>query len=323
MTYEFARSWVSAYGRDRQLLFATATDASGVRAVAPLVVDHTAVRGRVLRFIGDGRADYSDVLVRDGDTDSAERLVTGLLAYDQWDIIDLHNIPDRSATPAIVRRCAERAGLPLVFDDDIVCPALVIEGREAEARRIVNKPSLRRRENYFARDGSFAVRHLTRGEDILPMLDRFFTQHIDRWAGTSSPSLFNKAENRDFYRRLTQALAGTSWLLFTSVERQGQPIALHYGFDYNGVITWYKPSFDPAVSAHSPGLAMLRQILDYAITLQRREVDFTWGDEPFKARFSNHSRRTNRLQVFRDPVRYNLERANRALRSAVRRATHA
>ena len=323
MTHQFACNWAAAYGRHRDLLFVVAADSSGVQAVLPLVIDHTTARGRVARFIGDGRADYSDVLARAGDTSLVELMVSRLLASNHWDTLDLHNIPDRSTTPAAIKRCCERAGLPLVFDDDTACPTLLIEGREAEARRILNKPSLRRRENYFARDHSFTVRHLTDAAQILPLLDRFFTQHVDRWAGSTSPSLFRQDENREFYRLLTQGLAGTPWLLFTSVELSGQPIALHYGFDYHGVITWYKPSFDPAFSAHSPGLAMLRQLLEYAVTRQRREVDFTVGDEPFKARFTNHTRRTIRLQVFRHQVRYNLERANRTLRAVVRRAAGA
>ena len=127
--------------------------------------------------------------------------------------------------------------------------------------------------------------------------------------------------NREFYRLLTQNLSDSSWLLFTVVELDGQPIAMHYGFDFCGVVTWYKPSFDPTFAAHSPGLVLLRHLIEYAATRRRRELDFTWGDEPFKARFTNHVRRTIHLQIYRDSVRYNLDRANRLLRSVARRAT--
>lgn len=95
---------------------------------------------------------------------------------------------------------------------------------------------------------------------------------------------------------------------------------MHYGFDYDGVVTWYKPSFDPAFAAHSPGLALLRQLIGYALTNGRRELDFTWGAEPFKARFTNHSRRLVRLQVFRGSLHHKLALANRSLRALARRA---
>lgn len=320
LTHQWARSWLAVYGGDRQLLFVVANDASGVRGVMPLVVDRTPAN-RVARFVGDGRADYSDVLAPAGEPEVATAMLDALLASDCWDSLDLHNIPERSQTPAALRRCCARAGFPVVFDADTICPALIIQGHEDEARRILDKPSLRRRLNHFARTGSLVVRHLTDAAEILPMLDQFFEQHVSRWAGSTSPSLFNKERNRDFYRTLTRNLAGTPWLLFTAVQRDGRPIALHYGFDYDGVVTWYKPSFDPAVAENSPGLALLRQLIEHAVTERRRELDFTWGAEPFKARFTNQQRRTIRLQVFRHPARYVMTRVGRSLRAAARRLT--
>ena len=322
-THQWARSWSSAYGQNRTLLFVVASDAGGVRAVMPLASDRGTTLGRVVRFIGDGRADYSDVLAPSDEPGLVEAMVEALLASNHWDSLHLHNIPARSQTSAVIRRCCERAGYPVVSDDDTVCPTLLIQGHEDEARRILDKPSLRRRQNYFARAGSLVVRHLTSATEIQPLLDRFFDQHVSRWADSSSPSLFVKEQNREFYRTLTENLAAAPWLLFTSIELDGQPIALHYGFDYDGVVTWYKPSFNPTFAAHSPGLTLLRHLIEYAIAHERRELDFTWGDEPFKARFTNHVRRTVSLQVYRDSVRYNLERANRSLRAAVRRATGA
>ena len=108
--------------------------------------------------------------------------------------------------------------------------------------------------------------------------------------------------NRRFYRKLTQALDGSGWLLFSSIELNDQPVAFHYGFDYNGAVIWYKPSFDPAMSALSPGNVMVRHLIDYAISHRRRELDFTVGDEAFKQRFTNLTRRTLHLKVYRNSM---------------------
>ena len=217
LTHQWARSWAVVYGGSRRPLFVVAADDSGVRAVLPLVIDRERTGARVVRFIGDGRADYSDVLAPADEPGLVEALVGALLASDHWDRLDLHNIPEGSQTIDAVRRCCERAGLPIAIDADTACLTLLVQGREDEARRILDKPSLRRRQNYFARTGTFAVRHLTDAADILPLLDRFFDQHVQRWAGSSSPSLFVKDEHREFYRRLTSMLAGSPWLLFTTV----------------------------------------------------------------------------------------------------------
>ena len=176
-----------------------------------------------------------------------------------------------------MRRCCERAGFPVVVDDSTVCPTLLVDGHTDEAQRIYDKPSLRRRQNYFERTGALVVRHLTSATEIAPLLDTFFAQHVSRWSGASHPSLFLKEQNRAFYRTLTRNLSDSPWLLFTVVEHDGQPMALHYGFDYHGVVTWYKPSFNPAFAAHSPGLVLLRGLIGHAIASERRELDFTLG----------------------------------------------
>jgi CelD/BcsL family acetyltransferase involved in cellulose biosynthesis len=86
-------------------------------------------------------------------------------------------------------------------------------------------------------------------------------------------------------------------------------------------VIWYKPSFDITHAAHSPGLVLMRHLIDYAVGHDRRELDFTVGDEPFKRRFTNLTRKTVSLLVFRDSSRYLLEATRRKVVSAVSRVS--
>lgn len=319
-TYQWARGWSDVYGRDRTLLFVVAEDGGGVRGVLPLALDAAGAGPRVARFIGDGRADYSDVVAPAGSPALIERMIEALLQDDGWDGLDLHNIPKASPTAVAIETTCNRHGVPVVVDADTTCSTLLIREHEEAARRVLNKPSLRRRRAYFARAGGLTVRHLTRADDILPLLETFFDQHVNRWADSPTPSLFMNPRNREFYQALTRRLDGTPWLLFTSLEQAGRSIAMHYGFDYDGVVTWYKPSFDPAVARHSPGLTLLGELIEHAVSTERRELDFTWGDEAFKQRFTNHTRHIVRLQVFRKPMRYAMTRVSRSVRAAARLA---
>jgi CelD/BcsL family acetyltransferase involved in cellulose biosynthesis len=47
---------------------------------------------------------------------------------------------------------------------------------------------------------------------------------------------------------------------------------------------------------------MVRHLIDYAISHRRRELDFTVGDEPFKRRFTNLTRRALHVQVYRNSM---------------------
>ena len=317
-TYQWLHTWLSIYGGRCEPLFILASDGTRVTGVAPLLIEPQP-SGRFVRFIGDGRADYSDLLARH-DPDTIAAIVQGLKAHGRWDVLDLTNVPSESATVATLTTACEAAGFSVMVRDQFVCPTLLIPGNQLAIREILNKPSLRRRARHFDRLGTLTYRDLTNGADIMAYLDVFFSQHVSRWTGRSTPSLFLDTMNQRFYRRLTEAMSGIGTLLFSIVELDGRPIAMHYGFDYAGTITWYKPSFDPAYASGSPGLLLVRHLIARALALDRRELDFTIGDELFKRRFTNHVRKTVHLRVFNDPARYMYERSKRGVMAAVRRA---
>lgn len=319
-TYQWHRSWLATYGRLYEPSFVTVSDGTSITGVAPLIVEDTAARGRVVRFVGDGRADYCDLLAA-GNVSTVAAMVRELCARKDWDILDLKNIPSESASAGVLQAVCQEAGYSVLVHDHLVCPTLLLHGHEPEASRILNKPSLRRRQNYFERLGCLSFRTLSAASDIEPQLDAFFEQHIARWSASRTPSLFLVQANRDFYYELTRQLDGTSWLAFSLVELDGRPIAMHYGFDYNDTLFWYKPSFDPAFAAHSPGLVLVRHLIRRAMEDGRRELDFTIGDESFKRRFTNLVRKTVRIRVYRDPTRYALERSRLAMVAAFKRAT--
>jgi len=247
-------------------------------------------------------------------------IVRGLKEYGDWDILDLGNIPAESSTVAMLAAACTDAGLRMMVNDLYVCPTLVIRGHHQAAIKMLNKPSLRRRQNYFERIGQLSFRDLTTFAEIEGYLEMFFNQHVARWKGTRTPSLFEDTMNRAFYCDLAARLDGTRWLLFSVVDLDGAPIALHYGFDYGETLTFYKPSFDPAFAWGSPGLVLVRHLIRRAVEDDRRELDFTIGDEEFKRRFTNTLRKTVTVQVYRDAARYVFERSRRSVKAAVRRA---
>jgi CelD/BcsL family acetyltransferase involved in cellulose biosynthesis len=318
-THQWHHSWLSAYGKQYEPRFIVVERAGVVAGVAPLMIEQSS-QGRVARFIGDGRSDYCDVL-GGSDGDIVSTMLGALNERRDWDVLDLRNIPGDSTTIEYIRASCRISGHHVIVRDQFVCPSLMIRGQERVAHEIANKASLRRRHNRLERMGQLSYRDLTAAADILPLLDQFFEQHEARWQQTDTPSLFREAANRTFYRELTKRLDGTNWLTFSLVELDGSPIAIHYGFDFNDSLIWYKPSFAPALSARSPGLVLVRHLIGRAVALNRREFDFTVGREAFKLRFSNFARKTVQVQVFRDPARYAFERSKLGVLDTYRRVT--
>lgn len=317
-THQWVRSWLEAFGDGCEQLFVVVRDNDRVTGVAPMATWRRS-EGRVMRFLGDGRADYCDLLVPRENREVQSAALRTLIGDTRWDVIELNGVPSGSGTIQEVVKASRLLGCHSIVERQYLCPTLLIADHEEDARRISNKPALRRTINRLKRDGCLTFHHLNTTAEIRPHLQNFFSQHVSRWARANRPSLFLAENNRCFYRQLTTNLGNTGWLLFSIVEFNGQPIAFHYGFDYDDAILWYKPSYSVAYAPRSPGLAMIRELMGYAIKQGRRELDFTVGDEAFKRRFTNHCRTTTQVRIYRDAFRYSLALASRWMARATRR----
>ncbi len=134
-SWQWTSSWWGVFGDQYQPFFISAVNGGSVAGIAPLVVRNTRSRGRVVRFLGDGRADYCDFLTASDSSQVLATLFEVIFADKGWDVIELNNIPAASPTVELVTGiCAAAKHLPVV-EDHFLCPTLVIDGHEGAARR--------------------------------------------------------------------------------------------------------------------------------------------------------------------------------------------
>jgi CelD/BcsL family acetyltransferase involved in cellulose biosynthesis len=290
--------WQTLRGRSR-LFFLNVTRNGSTIGFAPLMLRRNGFGLRQLEFVGTGNADYQD-FVLPVDKPQAVAAICAFLRQQssRWHRMRLTNVPQQSATLRLFRDAAAAHGLALVTEAVMRCPVLLLENNASAVRELVDRYSLRRPLNWFGARGTLRFRYVTERDELLSLLPHFFDQHVARWRSLGQPSLFEGAEQREFYVALTEALLGTGWLSFFVVEFNDRAIAFHFGFDYGGAIIWYKPSFDPAFAARSPGLLLTRQLIEDALQTSKKELDFTIGDEAFKSRFANHERFNSYVSIY-------------------------
>ncbi|MCP9439392.1 MAG: GNAT family N-acetyltransferase [Nitrospira sp.] len=320
-TYEWLWSWESVFKDQVTPLYLAVAPPDGRdgMGVAPLVIAREFPGRRIVKFLGDGRADYCDLLYPHERMDVLEQLFDRLFALrSQWDCIQFNSVPAESPTIAGMQALCAKYRCRWLQRDLYLSPTLVIQGCEEEAEKIFNKPSLRRRENYFRRLGRLTFRTVY-GPEAVPCLDGFFAQHIARWSATPSPSLFRDERNRKFYRTFIEAMEKERWVVLSIVELDDRPLAMHLGFEYDGRLLWYKPTFDPTYAKHSPGLVLLRCLIRYAIDRKLDEFDFGIGGEPFKFRFANKVRTTVQCEIFQHKIDWLLAKARARWRAVKQR----
>ena len=168
----------------------------------------------------------------------------------------------------------------------MAAPILDIANRPNAAVRAANDKRAVRQERLLRDEVSFKVEHFSQGNLILPHLNHFFAQHIDRWSRTDNPSRFVHPQSRALFENFTLIAADTGWLRFTRIEWKDRAIAYHYGTCYRGRYLWGTSSFAPDLASRSPGQVLIRQLLLKAIGENARIVDLGTGTHQFKLRIA-------------------------------------
>lgn len=322
-TFEWHSSWWRVFGGDVQLLLLLAESDGQMVGVAPLMVSDRRLLGRwrrVVEFIGTGSSDYCDFITDPARCEVLPLMLSWLLENEnQWDVLQLTNIPNTSSTlSTLAEFFSERrypADVRLLYE----APTRLF-GDPVQDQQLVKKKSLRRHYNYFRRSGQLEFKHCQTAEEIMGYLDLFFEQHIRRRALTDTPSLFLDERQRVFYREVVWTLAPTGWLRFSVLLFNQTPLAFHFGFEYGNRLIWYKPTFNVEYARHSPGEVLIKCLLEYALDRGVAEFDFTIGEEAFKYRFANHRRLNYAVRVFRQMTLFHAHRVWLDTKALVKRS---
>ena len=305
-TFEWNDAWHAAYGSRWHSMTLVAHRGDALVAIAPMVVDRSTPGLPRVTFQGCNNADYQD-FIGAPDTATIQAFLDALMSQMPGAVIELSNIPAASVTNGLIASAARAAGLWPLRRADSPCPTLLLRDQRVQAQQLLRKYSLRRPLNYFSRRGTLTTHRMISREDALGQLGDFFEQHIRRWQDTSTPSRFRDSETRRFFEQLVLRLNGTGWLDFSVIRLNDKPLAYHFGYSYAGTLTWYKPSFEIAEGRHSPGLLLIRHLIERALSEGLEEIDFTIGAEQFKSRFTNHVRSNVSWRLY--PSRSTLEAA--------------
>ncbi|MBF0571575.1 MAG: GNAT family N-acetyltransferase [Candidatus Omnitrophica bacterium] len=308
-SFGWHQAWWETFSENKKLFLICIEENGKLCGVAPLFLSFKG-RRRVLKFIGSGNSDYCDFIYFDDRPEILAKMLDFLVINkDRWDQAVLDYIPQKSPTVVQLSSAFSLHQLYPYAYSRIVCPVLLVDSDGKNISEILQKKILKRRYNYFFKKEGYEVLHLTREEEILPCLNEFFEQHIRRRGRTASPSLFLNQTNREFYKNLLTRLCPHKQIIFSVIKSGGQAIAFHFGFINYKIFLWYKPSFEITHASHSPGMVLIKEILEYVLSQGIREVDFTIGKEPFKMDFANYMRENFSFKIYKTSWDYRLGKA--------------
>ncbi len=245
---------------------------------------------RTVRFVGGLEvADYLDIIA------PAERLGeawSAVLDYlieigGEWDVIDLHSLPEFSPSHDLLSELAAEKGLTAdIFPED-VCPVIPLpEEWDTYLMSLRKKDRHELRRKVRKLEGRDDVRwYLVDPADrdaLMSGMQKFIELH--RKSGSDKAEFMTEPMAAAFLD-MASRLADTGWLDLAILEVAGEPASAYLSFRYNNRLYLYNSGYDPKFGSYSAGVALLAYRIHKAILQEIKFFDFLRGDEDYKYDF--------------------------------------
>lgn len=264
--------------------------------LAPLFI-HTLGDGRRrMTTLGDGVSDIGGALFDAELGDAGARAVLSRIAEQraEWDVCELREL--RGGDPLLAAPLP--AGLAGAAAPSSVAPYVPLAG-SLEATLPAMSPShrhnMQQAENRIRRAGGARLA-IARGPEWRAMLDALFQLHERRWRERGEAGVLADPRLRAMHEELAPALLRRGCLRLFTLHVGDRLAAALYGFAWRGRLHCYLQGHDPDASHCSPGVALLRRVIEHAIGEGLRELDLLRGAEPYKYRWGAHDRRHHDLR---------------------------
>jgi len=301
LTWDWQSIWWHHFGAGAALRLALMRDEAGkLRAIAPLYIftgspsDNDTNRapgsngGQRIMRIGGGVdvSDYLDILSAPEDAPTAWHTLGGWLKQHaaEWDILDLHSIPQHSATRSLACDWAKAAGYQYSEQVDEVCPVIDLPTDRNFATYLASlgkkqRHELRRKLRRFEAQFPDYKYYTTDCAECKDGLNDFYALHRAS-AGTKQQFMDDKMAQ--FFTDMVDALSDHSWIRLSFLEIADKRVASYLSFDYNRKIYLYNSGYDPTYRDYSVGVVLLTYFIREALESGHTRFDFLRGSEPYK-----------------------------------------
>jgi CelD/BcsL family acetyltransferase involved in cellulose biosynthesis/RimJ/RimL family protein N-acetyltransferase len=294
-TYEWSVAVQRAYSATlNPLIFLAYDEQESLCGIAALAIG---AAGTDVSFLCATTGDYCDFLSLPEDKQTFLTEILAALRKEQIRNITLTNLPADSDTLAAIRRAAGPNGYRCFARTAYICAQISLEALERNPKD--NKPVLPRKKmvrrflSAMGRETPVRLNHARTWDEIKPVLPAFMQAHVARFLMTGRISNLARPERRVFLEELARLLAESGWVTMSCLASGEQKLAWNYGFQFDDTFFWYQPTFDSALEKYSPGFCLLSKIIEEAAASSGlKTVDLGLGDEGYKDRFSNQTRRT-------------------------------
>lgn len=263
---------------------------------APLALWTVQRHGLPWRILGNAAGTWAsawDILCGPDDQAEVSEAVLALVAEHRWrwDQFRVRRVRDEARIAAVARqapaplatwRCPATAGSHRLLVD----PAwTTINQRLSKTYR---RYARRCRDDLYAGTGAVLVTDGRPTTDVVRDLARI---HLARW-GTGKSEIEDPGRVERFAAWFSEVVARGQggWLELRSGD--GDLMASFTYLAFGTAVSLHRTAYNPAFRDHSPGVVMEWEALDLLIRRGMRDIDFGFGNDPYKRHWSTEVRAT-------------------------------
>jgi CelD/BcsL family acetyltransferase involved in cellulose biosynthesis len=284
LSHRWIAGWVRFLGKGKRLWILIVKEGGRWIGAAPLVQSDQYWYGipvRILHFpisLGSGNL-RSDFIL-------SERREEALLAIGRyletsagdWDRWELSGLPADSPALSPLRHFMEGSSFyPVNWQPQHAFYYLPVSGSfesYLNNKSVRFHKTLRNCENRLGHAGAVSHRTLKGREGLTNGVEILFNLEARSSKAKQKEMIRLEGEIRDFYRHVAEAFGASGDGQIDLLEIDGVAVAVLFSLQIEGVLFLLYTCYDPSVSSVSPGLLLIRKVLENAWSQGVREIDF-------------------------------------------------
>ena len=313
LTHEWISVWWDCFGESAMPYILTVVSGADIIAIAPLMLSRARLYGcpiRRLQAIVNVYTERFDLLLGERPQEACELIWAYLKDHaDDWDVMELRQLPDDSRTLKHLSPLIERDGYRVGRWPANEAPYVSISQpweTYYQSLKKAHRSNVRNHARQLEREGSVVL-------DVVAIDDRWEADMEDAlkleavtWKVDEGTSLRSRRESAVFYRKMLQRAAQLGWLHMCFLKVGTSRIAVRLSLLYRNKLFMLKSGYDEGYHRYSPGQVLTERLLREAWEKKWDEVDFLGDDERWKLCWATGRRAHAWLFVFPNRVKSRL-----------------
>jgi CelD/BcsL family acetyltransferase involved in cellulose biosynthesis len=315
LRHEWVRTWWDSFGPPTrfarsghvgaQLHIIVVRHEGRIVGIAPLMRENAVVYGLPIRrvaLIANDHTPRTDFMVA-GNEEDVYRAIWSSLAdeIDEWDVLQLTQLPRTSRTIPAMSRLASAERLPIGTWTSSDSPYLELAGtweRYWTSLSSKFRSNVRNRLTRLNQIGEPALEILSDAQAVADALDEVWRLEASGWKDKEGTAIASSTAVQTFYTLLAERAADRGWLRLLFLTVGGKRIAVSYSAVYDGRLFLLKTGHDREFHTSSPFKLLTYFAAQEAYARGLCEVDFLGDTEPWKQEWTAAARGHDWLFIF-------------------------